>query len=120
MAAALAVFAWLDMPIVYMSNRWSRTNHPPPMIGTPNLNPDMQKVLLWNMLAFVMFGLLVAWFRYDIERPGQVINVLHIQKPARGFLAMMMAAPPLLLFVDDKLLHSKMLHHRSLPAPSLP
>src|SRR5260370_18845556 len=83
MAAALAVFAALDMPIVYMSNRWFRTNHPQPMIGTLNLNPAMQKVLLWNMLAFVMFGLLIAWFRYDIERTGQVINALHIQQAAR-------------------------------------
>ncbi len=116
MAAALAVFAALDMPIVYMSNRWFRTNHPQPMIGTLNLNPDMQKVLLWNMLAFVMFGLLIAWFRYDIERTGQVINALHIQKAARGSLAMMMPAPAMFLFVDDKLLHEKMVQHRYMVA----
>jgi heme exporter protein C len=111
MAAALAIFAALDMPIVYMSNRWFRTNHPQPMIGTPNLDPNMQKVLLWNMLAFVMFALLIAWFRYELERTGQIINSLHIQKAARGSLAMTALAPAMFLFADDKLLHEKMVQH---------
>src|SRR5258707_1010921 len=61
-------------------------------------------------------GLLIAWFRYDIERTGQVINALHIQKAARGSLAMMMPAPAMFLFVDDKLLHEKMVQHRYMVA----
>src|SRR5947209_4253510 len=112
LAAAFAVFAFSDMPIVYMSNRWFRTNHPQPMIGTPNLNPAMQRVLLWNMLAFVMFSLLIAWFRYELERTSQKINTLHIQKAARGSMAMTMLAPAIFLFADDKLLHEKMVQHR--------
>jgi heme exporter protein C len=110
LAASLAVFAALDMPIVYMSNRWFRTNHPQPMIGTPNLNPAMQRVLLWNMLAFVMFALLIAWFRYELERTGQKINTLHIRKAARGSL-IAMVTPAVFLFADDKLLHEKMVQH---------
>lgn len=112
MAAALAVFAALDMPIVYMSNRWFRTNHPQPMIGTPNLDPNMQKVLLWNMLAFVMFALLIAWFRYELERTSQIINSLHIQKAARGSLAMTALAPALLFLADEKDMHEKIVQHR--------
>jgi hypothetical protein len=100
------------MPIVYMSNRWFRTNHPQPMIGTPNLNPAMNRVLMWNMLAFVMFSLLIAWFRYELERTGQKINKLHIQKAVRGSVAMTTLAPALFLFADDKLLHEKMVQHR--------
>ena len=38
LAAALAVFSFLDVPIVYMANRWFRTHHPSPLIGTPNLD----------------------------------------------------------------------------------
>jgi heme exporter protein C len=115
LAACLAVFAALDMPIVYMSNRWFRTNHPQPMIGTPNLDPAMQRVLLWNMLAFCMFALLIAWFRYELERTGQKINLLHIQKVARGVGATVI--PALFLFTDDeKLLHEKMVQHRYMVA----
>ena len=110
LAAALAVFAAVDMPIVYMSNRWFRTTHPQPMIGTPNLNPDMQRVLLWNMLAFVMFSLMIAWFRYELERTSQKINRLHIHKAVHGSMAML--APAIFLFADDKLLDEKMVQHR--------
>jgi heme exporter protein C len=94
LAASLAVFAAMDMPIVYMSNRWFRTNHPQPMIGTPNLNHDMQNVLLWNMLAFCLFAILIAWFRFELERTSQTINQLHIRKAAQGVsMAMIIPAP---------------------------
>src|SRR5262249_44716577 len=116
LAASLAVFAALDMPIVYMSNRWFRTNHPQPMIGTPNLDPTMQKVLLWNMLAFCMFALLIACFRFDLQPPAPKINLLHIQKAVRGSMAMTMLTPAIFLFADDKLLHEQMVQHRYMVA----
>ncbi len=111
MAAALAVFAALDMPIVYMSNRWFRTSHPQPMIGTDKLNADMQHVLLWNMLAFCMFALLIAWFRFELERTAQKINTLHINRAAQGSMAMI-AAPLMLFFFDDKILQEQAIQHR--------
>lgn len=108
LAAVLAVFAALDMPIVYMSNRWFPTSHPQPMIGTPNLDPAMQKVLLWNMLAFSMFALVIAWFRFELERTAQKINWLHIQKVARGVGSTVV--PAVLLFIDP--VREKMIQHR--------
>lgn len=111
LAASLAVFAALDMPIVYMSNRWFPTNHPQPMIGTDRIDPTMQKVLLWNMLAFCLFALLIAWFRFELERTAQKINLLHIRRAAKGATAMI--APALVLFaVDDKLAREQMVQHR--------
>jgi len=115
MAASLAILAALDMPLVYMSNRWFRTNHPQPMIGTSNLNPEMQKVLLWNMLAFTMFALLIAWFRYELERTSQKINHLHVHKAAQS-TTMAMLAPVMLFLQDGKLLHEKMVQHRYMVA----
>jgi heme exporter protein C len=115
MAACLAVFAALDMPIVYMSNRWFRTNHPQPMIGTDRIDPNMQHVLLWNMLAFCMFAVLIAWFRYELERTGQKINLLHIRKAASGIGTAVV--PVILLFAnDDKLLHEKIVQHQYMVA----
>ena len=84
LAAALAIFAFLDVPIVYMANRWFRTNHPQPMIGTSRLDPHMQNILFFNMFAFLIFGLLIAWFRYDLERTAQKVSAAHIQKAAHG------------------------------------
>src|SRR5262249_37852418 len=116
MAASLAILAALDMPLVYMSNRWFRTNHPQPMIGTSNLNPEMQKVLLWNMLAFTMFALLIAWFRYELERTSQKINHLHVQKAVGGTMAMTTLMPAIFLFADDNRLHEQMVQHRYMVA----
>ncbi|HKR95631.1 MAG TPA: hypothetical protein VJW55_09730, partial [Candidatus Angelobacter sp.] len=116
LAASMAILAALDMPIVYMSNRWFRTNHPQPMIGTPNLNPEMQKVLLWNMLAFTMFALMIAWFRYELERTSQKINHLHIQKAAQTTSLAMIAPVALFFFQDEKILHEKMVQHHYMVA----
>jgi heme exporter protein C len=88
LAAALAIFAFLDVPIVYMANRWFRTNHPQPMIGTPNLDPRMAHVLFINMFAFLFFGLLIAWFRFDLERISQKLSALHIRRAAGGGAAL--------------------------------
>jgi heme exporter protein C len=90
LAAALAVFSFLDVPIVYMANRWFRTHHPSPMIGTPNLDPRMQNILFINMLAFLCFSGLICWFRYEMERTAQKIDLAHIQRAAGGAGAMML------------------------------
>lgn len=97
LAAALAVFAFLDVPIVYMANRWFRTNHPPPVIGTGNLDPAMGQALGINMLAFFAFAGMIAWFRYELERTQQTIHALHLQKETRR-AGMAMALPAIFLF----------------------
>ena len=84
LASSLAIFAFLDVPVVYMANRWFRTHHPSPMIGTPNLDPKMQSILFLNMIAFLIFGTLIAWFRYELERTAQKINAAHVRQAAGG------------------------------------
>lgn len=90
LASALAVFAFLDVPIVYMANRWFRTHHPAPMIGTPNLDHRMQNILFLNMIAFLIFGSLIAWFRYELERTAQKIDSAHVQRATGGAAGMML------------------------------
>src|SRR5437868_11037841 len=68
-AAAFAVFGFIDVPIVYMSIRWWRTQHPQPVIGGgPNsgLDPHMRPALYTNLLAFMCLAALVVWFRYSV------------------------------------------------------
>src|SRR6185369_4833214 len=90
LASALAIFAFLDVPIVYMANRWFRTHHPSPLIGTPNLDPRMQNILFINMLAFLCFSCLIGWFRYEMERTAQKIDSAHVQRAAGGAAGMML------------------------------
>jgi len=74
LAAALGIFGALDVPIVYMSNRWWRTQHPAPVFGGSE-GSGMAKVMvhpfLWNMLAWLAWGLLILALRYHVERQHQ-------------------------------------------------
>jgi heme exporter protein C len=90
LAAALAVFSFLDVPIVYMANRWFRTHHPPPMLFTSRVDPRMQHIMSINMLAFLCFSVLICWFRYEMERTAQKIDSAHIQRAAGGAAGMML------------------------------
>src|SRR6202142_4375384 len=59
LAAVLGIFGALDVPIVYMSNRWWRTQHPAPVFGGDEgsgMAPAMVNVLLWNMLSWLAWG----------------------------------------------------------------
>lgn len=96
LAASLAIIASLDIPIVYMSNRWFRTNHPQPVIFSDALDPKMKLILMWNVFAFMALGILIAWFRYDLERLAQSINAAHIRRAARGSFAVIL--PGMLLW----------------------
>jgi heme exporter protein C len=98
LAAALAVFAFLDVPIVYMANRWFRTNHPQPMIGTPSLDPRMAHVLYINMIAFFLFGCLIYWFRYELERTAQKLAAIHVRRAGIGTTVLM--ALPAVFFIQ--------------------
>jgi heme exporter protein C len=68
-AAALAVFGALDVPLVYFSIWYFRTQHPQPVIGGGgSIDPRMLHVLLINWAAFLCFAFLVCWSRYRLER----------------------------------------------------
>src|SRR6267142_3238893 len=69
LAAALAVFGALDVPLVYFSIWFFRTQHPQPVIGGGgSIDPRMLRVLLINWLAFSCFAFLICWSRYRLER----------------------------------------------------
>jgi heme exporter protein C len=68
LAAALAVFGALDMPLVVFSIWFFRTQHPQPVIGSGgSIDPRMWHVWLINWAAFLCFGLLLFWLRYRVE-----------------------------------------------------
>jgi heme exporter protein C len=76
LAAVLGIFGAVDVPIVYMSNRWWRTQHPAPVFGGAEgsgMDPSMVGALLWNMLAWFLWGVLILALRYRVEREHQKI-----------------------------------------------
>jgi heme exporter protein C len=96
MAAALAIFAFLDVPFSYLANRLFRGNHPAPITLT---DPRMKFALMTNMIAFLAFAALVVWFRYELERLQQQVDAAHVRKAAMGNTAYMVL-PAVFLFQD--------------------
>jgi heme exporter protein C len=68
LAATVAVFGALDVPLVYFSIWFFRTQHPQPVIGGGgSMDPRMLHVLLISWIAFLCFAFLVCWSRYRLE-----------------------------------------------------
>jgi heme exporter protein C len=85
-AAVLGIFGGLDVPIVYMSNRWWRTQHPAPVFGGApgsGMDPSMVPAFLWNMLAWFAWGILILGIRYRLERQHQEIRETEAQEALR-------------------------------------
>jgi heme exporter protein C len=69
LAAVLAVFGALDVPLVYFSIWFFRTQHPQPVIGGGgSIDPRMLRVLLIIWMAFLCFAFLVCWSRFRLEK----------------------------------------------------
>jgi heme exporter protein C len=71
LAAVVAIFGYADVPIVYYSTQWWRTQHPSPVIATGGLDRSMWPAVWWNLGAWLAWGLMVMSFRYAIERRRQ-------------------------------------------------
>jgi len=75
LAAVLSVFAAVDVPIVYMSIRWWRTQHPAPVFGGgPNSGMDksMLPAFFWNLAGWAVWGIFILLFRFALERRRQL------------------------------------------------
>ncbi len=72
LGAVISVFAAADVPIVYFSIRWWRTQHPSPVLtGDGQLDPTMRHIFGINVLAWACWGLMILAFRYLLERRRQ-------------------------------------------------
>jgi heme exporter protein C len=87
LAAALAIFGFVDVPIVYMSIRWFRTQHPSPVMGggeNSGLAPEMLHAFLWNLLAFTCVGIVLLGARYRLQRMEDKLEAKHAQLALQG------------------------------------
>jgi len=83
LAAVLGIFGALDVPIVYMSNRWWRTQHPAPVFGGGDgsgMDKSMLVPFMWNMLAWFAWGVLILAIRYRVERQQQLAAEKEAEK----------------------------------------
>jgi heme exporter protein C len=78
-AAVFSIFAFIDVPIVYFSIRWWRTQHPSPVFfsSTGSFPPDWSTVMLWNILAIVMLAVVIVAVRLRQEETQREIDYLR-------------------------------------------
>jgi heme exporter protein C len=75
LAAVIAIFSYCDVPLVYMTTRWWRTQHPAPVFfGGPGAGvaPELLPAVNWNIFAWLAWGILVVGIRYAAERRKQL------------------------------------------------
>jgi heme exporter protein C len=85
LAAALAVFGALDVPLVYFSIWFFRTQHPQPVIGGGgSMDPRMLQTLLISWMAFLCFAFLVCWSRFRLELLQREVEEAHAMESLVG------------------------------------
>lgn len=85
LAAALAVFGALDVPLVYLSIWFFRTQHPQPVIGGGgSIDPRMLHTLLLSWIAFLCFAFLVCWSRFRLELLQREVEEAHAMESLVG------------------------------------
>jgi heme exporter protein C len=85
-SAVFGVFAFLDVPLVYLANRIWRTQHLAPVIlGGPGsgLDPTMGKVLLLCAIAELGVMILLVLDRYRLERMRHELSQLRLEIESR-------------------------------------
>ncbi len=83
LAAALGIFGFLDVPIVYLSIRYFRTQHPQPVIAGgegSGLDPRMWIAVLWNLAGFLAFALWLVRLRYRLALAENALEAAHADR----------------------------------------
>jgi heme exporter protein C len=85
LSALFGIFAFIDVPLVFFSIRWWRTQHPAPVImgGTGSgLDPTMSKVFFFNVLAMHVFAAFLIVERYVVEKMKHEVDLLQREAEA--------------------------------------
>jgi heme exporter protein C len=87
-SAVLGIFAALDIPFVYFSIWFFRTQHPQPVIGAGgSLDPRMRNVMLLCWVALLGVMVLLLRQRYRLETLRHEVEELRTESARRGELA---------------------------------
>ncbi|HOT96563.1 MAG TPA: cytochrome c biogenesis protein [bacterium] len=77
-AAVFGIIGFLDVPVVYMSIRWWRTQHPAPVMGGGGgLAPEMFRTLMAGLLAFTVLYITLLLLSYRISTLQQKLQALE-------------------------------------------
>ena len=77
-SAVLSIFAFVDVPIVFFSIKWWRTQHPQPVVwGGGSMDPSMWNMLFLNWVPLLLLGIVLAMVRIRQEETQREIDALR-------------------------------------------
>lgn len=77
-SAVMSIFAFVDVPIVFFSIRWWRTQHPQPVVwGGGSMDPSYWNMLFLNWLPLLLLGVVFAMIRMRQEQQQREIDALR-------------------------------------------
>src|SRR5271168_4821118 len=85
LSALFGIFAFIDVPLVFGSIRWWRTQHPQPVVmGEPGsgLDPVMLRVLLFSWLPMLALMTLLIMTRYRLEAMRSDLDLVRREAEA--------------------------------------
>ena len=80
LAAVFGIFGFVDVPVVYVSIRLWRTQHPQPVLmggEESGLDPTMFKVLMLSWVTFSILFVLLAFLRVRLETSRDEVRQLR-------------------------------------------
>jgi heme exporter protein C len=80
LSSLFGIFAFLDVPLVFFSIRWWRTQHPAPVImGGPGsgLDPTMNKVFFFSVFVMHVLAAFLIVERYILEKMKSEVEILQ-------------------------------------------
>jgi len=86
LSALFGIFAYIDVPLVFFSIRWWRTQHPAPVVmGGPGsgLDPIMSRVFYFNVFVMHVFVLFLIVERYVLEKLRHDVDLLQREAEAQ-------------------------------------
>lgn len=86
LASGLALFGAVNVPIVYISVFFWRTQHPKATVVAGGLDPKMRAAFWLSFAAFTVLYLLLLGVRIRLERARHRLDELHVAADEAGLL----------------------------------
>ena len=78
LSAVMNIFAFADMPIVWYSIEWFRTQHPAPVLrGGGSMDPSMKTVMYQNWYAYMLVMVVLVLLRLRQEETRRELDGLR-------------------------------------------
>ncbi len=78
MAAVLSIFAFADVPIIFFSIKWWRTQHPQPVVwGGGSMDPAYWQMMFVNWIPLILLAIAMLMLRMRQEQTEREIDALR-------------------------------------------